>query len=238
MEYYGQYGQDSVIKQFFDKKGIINGIFLDVGAHDGIRFSNTYILEKDGWEGVCVEAHPDYFKIMQSNRTSLCLNYAAGDKNEDNTVINLNYRGSLSSLDLSLESKFEKNYSGWYGDRSQSDIQNFRNGKHNIKMRTIDTILSESYKNTKINLVSIDIDGSEKYAFKGMDLKMWSPELFVCEYTVMGFDFIEEYAKINDYFFVRNVGEDSFFVKNEEDRDILNSISVSGQYIKVKHPLD
>ena len=57
-KYYGQYGQDSIIKQFFNLKGIDQGTFVDIGASEGKRFSNTLLLENSGWHGVCVEAHP------------------------------------------------------------------------------------------------------------------------------------------------------------------------------------
>jgi hypothetical protein len=44
MIYYSQLGQDKFIDDFFSSKE--NGIFLDIGAHDGESGSNTYFLEK------------------------------------------------------------------------------------------------------------------------------------------------------------------------------------------------
>ena len=44
-EYKSQYGQDKyIIENVF--KGMNHGCFIDLGAHDGITFSNTYVLEK------------------------------------------------------------------------------------------------------------------------------------------------------------------------------------------------
>lgn len=37
---------------------------MDIGAHDGIRFSNSYAFSVLGWKGICVEAHPDYYKYV------------------------------------------------------------------------------------------------------------------------------------------------------------------------------
>lgn len=43
--------------------GLRGGFFLDIGAHDGIELSNTYVLEKKyNWSGICVEANPYSFK--------------------------------------------------------------------------------------------------------------------------------------------------------------------------------
>jgi len=43
------------------------GIFLDLGAYDGIKLSNTYNLVLKAWKGVCVEASPKVFTMLQSN---------------------------------------------------------------------------------------------------------------------------------------------------------------------------
>ena len=34
------------------------GKFLDVGANDGVTFSNTHALALNGWTGVCIEPSP------------------------------------------------------------------------------------------------------------------------------------------------------------------------------------
>lgn len=45
-----------------------NGIFLEVGANDGIRQSNTYIYEKEyGWKGILIEPSI-WFNKLKDNR--------------------------------------------------------------------------------------------------------------------------------------------------------------------------
>jgi len=52
-----------------------NGYFLDIGAHDGIHISNTYLLERRyGWSGICIEANRDTFLKLQKNRKATCVN--------------------------------------------------------------------------------------------------------------------------------------------------------------------
>lgn len=55
--------QDFIVKYFKD----LTGSFLDLGAYDGITFSNVYALIEKGWKGVCVEASPKVFTKLQSN---------------------------------------------------------------------------------------------------------------------------------------------------------------------------
>lgn len=52
------------------------GRFLDIGAHDGISYSNTYLLEKLGWKGLCVEADERSYARLHEAR-SWTLNKAA-----------------------------------------------------------------------------------------------------------------------------------------------------------------
>ena len=78
-KYYSQVGQDKWVEDFFgsDKRGY----FLDIGAYDGIKLSNTYYLERElGWTGICVEADPVVFKILESNRRCVTLNTAISDR--------------------------------------------------------------------------------------------------------------------------------------------------------------
>jgi FkbM family methyltransferase len=70
--YYSQSGQDKWVIETLKK----TGFFVDVGAYDGIQTSNTYALEKLGWEGICIEANPDVFKTLEQNRECKCINQA------------------------------------------------------------------------------------------------------------------------------------------------------------------
>lgn len=55
MEYYSQFGQDKFLDQKIFK-GKNSGFFLEIGADDGVRYSNTYFFEKfRGWQGICIE---------------------------------------------------------------------------------------------------------------------------------------------------------------------------------------
>lgn len=65
--YYSQHGQDKwVLETLFDKNK--KGVFVDIGAHDGITFSNTYLLEQRGWTGVVIEPNPIVYEKLSKNR--------------------------------------------------------------------------------------------------------------------------------------------------------------------------
>jgi hypothetical protein len=72
MKFYSQNNQDKIINHLLKKK---NGVFLDIGANDGITISNTYYFEKKlNWTGLCIEPIGEVFNILSTNRNCLCLN--------------------------------------------------------------------------------------------------------------------------------------------------------------------
>jgi FkbM family methyltransferase len=74
----GQAGQDLLAYLYF--RGKKSGFFLDVGAHDGKTYSNTYILEQLGWQGACVEPLPGVFTLLRQNRRCDCYQAAMASR--------------------------------------------------------------------------------------------------------------------------------------------------------------
>ena len=102
-EFYSQIGQDKYyIENIINYKK--DGVFLDIGAHDGITFSNTYYLEKHlNWKGVCVEPNPNVHNKCIKNRNSIVCKKAIFERsNEKLTFIipcgNQHVDGGLDQL--------------------------------------------------------------------------------------------------------------------------------------------
>jgi len=72
LKFFSQNGQDSFLENNLFKK-INNGFFVDIGANDGVTFSNTYFFEKKGWDGLCVEPIPSVFEKLNQNRKCKCI---------------------------------------------------------------------------------------------------------------------------------------------------------------------
>jgi len=78
--FYSQCGQDSfAYHTFFRNK--TNGVFVDIGAHNGIDYSNTYFFEKIlNWKGICVEPIPNIYKQLRLNRNCVCIEGCINEK--------------------------------------------------------------------------------------------------------------------------------------------------------------
>ena len=74
--YRSQVDQDRILNEVVFC-GMRNGVFVDVGAHDGISFSNTLMFERElDWTGLCIEPNPDVFPQLIENRSATCLEIA------------------------------------------------------------------------------------------------------------------------------------------------------------------
>ncbi len=64
MTNYSQNDEQAVITAYF---GSNVGHFLDIGAYDGVKLSNTRALLENGWTGVLVEPSPMVFPQLMAN---------------------------------------------------------------------------------------------------------------------------------------------------------------------------
>src|SRR5690349_1243951 len=99
MNYKSQWKQDSFLHENFfpDKK---DGVFVEIGAHNGILGSNTYFYEKElGWSGICIEPLEERYKELIQNRSCICLNCCVYDKSgEIDFIENSGYTEMLSGI--------------------------------------------------------------------------------------------------------------------------------------------
>jgi FkbM family methyltransferase len=57
------------------------GFFVEIGAHDGLRHSNTLMLEREfGWDGRLVEANPCLYVECKKNRLARSIQLCVGPK--------------------------------------------------------------------------------------------------------------------------------------------------------------
>ena len=65
---YAQHGDDLAILNIFDMIGITRPSYLDIGAHDPFKISNTALLYLRGSRGINVEANPRLIEAFRVQR--------------------------------------------------------------------------------------------------------------------------------------------------------------------------
>ena len=66
--YWGQHGDDLIIAAIFTRLEIDHPSYIDVGANFPFLNSNTAALYLNGCKGICVEANPDVFRLLEYAR--------------------------------------------------------------------------------------------------------------------------------------------------------------------------
>ena len=164
--YYSQHGEDYLLDCIF--AGQSNGFFVEVGCIDGRRFSNTLTFEERGWHGMCIEAHAGYIELLRRNRPdSIICHCAAGETDAQDVTFFANSRGSLSTIDPSKEAEFREKYA--------KDFTGFE--PQTVAMRRLDSLFDE-YQVPQIDILSLDVEGYEVPALKGLDFRRYSPKDF------------------------------------------------------------
>lgn len=227
--YYSQNGEDAILWALFGHPSEA-GFFVDVGALDGLRFSNTSSFDQEGWRGVCIEAHATYFDLLKGNRpNSICIHAAVSDHDQDEVEFYANSRGSLSTLDPTMEEYFSRHFGRYF---TGFEIQP-------VKMRTLDSILQEVNPPVPIDLVSIDVEGHEMAVLKGFDLEKYLPRVLVIEAIFDDERFEMDMHMLGaGYFRARELNANIFYCRDERDVTTVATASNRVALHHTQHPLD
>ena len=150
-------------------KGKRYGYFVEFGATNGLKLSNTYMLEqKYGWQGILVEPGRSWHNELTLNRK--CHIDFRCVSNESNKIV-----------------KFLESTSPEFS--TTRGLQN--SGGHNreiVKSYDVETIslndLLEFYKApTQLDFLSIDTEGSELEILKSFNFSKYKSAVIVCEHN-------------------------------------------------------
>lgn len=169
--YYSQYKQDKFLNEnVFHNK--MNGVFLDIGAFDGITCSNTYFFETQlQWNGVCIEPHPIMAEKLKLNRKCNIINKCAWKENTTKIFRVIN--GESDMLSGILEC---------YDPKHLERVLRDATSMIDIKMDCIDinNVLDNNNLNN-IDLLSIDTEGGEFEIIKHIDFARFNIATIVVE---------------------------------------------------------
>ena len=175
VEYYGQHGEDYLLHQLFYNEP--DGFYVDIGAFDGAHLSNSYFFERLGWSGICVEAHPDYFHLMQLNRPNSIAVHAAcvGGGAEKTVAFKSDKLGLLSGIDPVEADDMRTRYAA-----RGMIFEGFE--EIHVPALTLNDLLNTYAPERKhINFISMDTEGTELDLLRSFDFGRWQVEAFVVE---------------------------------------------------------
>jgi FkbM family methyltransferase len=146
------------------------GTFLEAGANDGYTWSNTYYLERfHGWKGVLVEGIPVLSEECARRRPcSVVHNCALVEPGFPERHVTMTY-SDLRSLISGSEPEMER-----------LALQDGGTYEVDVPARTLDEVLRESDVGA-LDFVSLDLEGLEAPALRGLDLDLHRPGWLLVE---------------------------------------------------------
>lgn len=180
-----------------------NGYFLDIGAHDGIHISNTYLLERRyGWSGICIEANRDTFLKLQKNRKATCVN------------------ACLDSCERSVQFAAE----GAFGGIVSPDTDNRASDSRNVvpmRTTTLNSLLRKQGAPRQMDYLSIDVEGAEERVFAGFDLQEYGFKCMTVERPSPG---LRRKLSEHSYVLIKEIpGYDCFYVHDSFLKQYANN---------------
>jgi FkbM family methyltransferase len=175
MKYYSQVGQDKYLNEKVFK-GKTNGFFVDIGAHDGVTFSNSLFFEETlGWNGLCIEPNPTVFTKLEKARECILENCCIADKEgEVEFLCGVGRTEMLSGI--------KENYDPRHLNRMQREVQVYGGSINNIKVKSMPLhVLCEKHNIDHIDFCSIDVEGSELNVLSGIDFGKVKVDYFCIE---------------------------------------------------------
>jgi FkbM family methyltransferase len=152
--FFSQQGEDLLIYRNFINLPTKDGTFLELGACDGLIYSNTAFFEKYlGFSGVLIEPVKEFYdKLIKNRPNNICYNNAISSNKSDVDIL---VNGAVSGIKQHMTKDF---IDGWH---SKSDIRK-------VKTKTLSSIFQE--KDIKfIDFFSLDVEGGELDVLNAID---------------------------------------------------------------------
>jgi FkbM family methyltransferase len=147
--FYSQQGEDKeIFEQYYKHKPKTNGIFVELGAMDGLTYSNTKFFEDTlKWRGILIEPIVANYEKLKKNRSG-CLNY--------NCAVGLPEKalfvgdGATAGMLHTMSANFKRD---WHPEAKKENY-------FEVACRPIAEIFHETGIET-IDLLSVDVEGGE-----------------------------------------------------------------------------
>lgn len=160
------------------------GFFVELGANDGIRQSNTYVLQKKyKWGGVLIEPNPARYEECVANRSSAhnvhtrccaCVPFSYHESSIE--MINGDLMSVAMNLDLSKQEAMSHALSGTEFLRNPGHSYNYF-----ATAKTLTEVLNSASSPNHIDFLSLDVEGNELAVLEGLDTESYFVDWILIE---------------------------------------------------------
>jgi FkbM family methyltransferase len=164
---YAQHGEDRAVLDLLLREPVRHP-YVDVGCNHPFKLSNTYLLYRQGYTGLCIDPLPRFRPLYQHWRPKdRFKSVAIGESSGDLPFFEFE-SDVLSTLDAELAARYQQQ--GWRLRQTSR-----------VPIARLDSVLNECGIEGPISLLSIDIEGHELPALRSFNLLRWRPRLVCIE---------------------------------------------------------
>ena len=190
-----------------------NGFFVELGANDGIRQSNTFYFEKNlNWNGVLIEPiKKKYLKCLRyrSNKNYF-YNNACVSFNYKHDKIKMFYSDLMSSIsDQEINNKVDAKKHAYEGKQyllKDEDIEEVL-----VNVKTLNSIFEEINAPKLMDFLSLDVEGAELEVLNGINLLTYNFKFILIESR--DDDEIKKYLTNKSYIFLEKISKRDLLFK-------------------------
>ena len=189
---YSQHGEDLLVEKILDGKV---KSFIDIGANDGVLFSNTFKFAKKRATGLCVEPSPRSYAKLRLNHLFhpkvTCINYAISNRDGKIYFVEDGYEETLSKV-------------------SNKNIE----ASKEIQCYTFNSLINK-YPNFKdIDLLSVDVEGHEYEVFSSLSKNSLKTKLIIIESDKSKLEKLTNLPFLSNYHTIHTNGINTFLLHN------------------------
>lgn len=161
-----------------------HGWVIDIGASDGVSINTTYVMEKHHrWTALCVEPNPQFWPRLREIR-AFCAWCAVDEKPGSEVPFQIHLENPEAYSALRPSHPEHPVGAGW------AEIR--------VPVKTIDQVLDEA-EFPQLDVLCIDIEGTEVDALRGCDLERWKPRVIVAEAWADRIAALDQYLAEKNY---------------------------------------
>jgi FkbM family methyltransferase len=165
---FSQIGEDRLIRHLLSERRGPRGIYVDIGAFDPARYSNTLLLHKAGWRGINVDPNPEAIERFNAARPE-DINVCAAASDREKPVEYLLYAGVATNRIVEP------------GGKESSVLGEAPLRRIPMTTRTLSSFLEEHATGAGIDLLNVDCEGEDLKVLQGLDWQRWRPYLVCVE---------------------------------------------------------
>lgn len=172
---FGLHGLDLKLLPWLDFR---DGFFIEAGANDGVKFSNTLFFERyRGWRGLLIEPIPELAARCRQNRPdSIVENCALVSDASARPEVSMRYCNMMSIVKGAMRSDEADQEHIQKG----CEVQKVETYELTVPARTLSGVLDQ-HGVLRVDFLSLDVEGCELDALKGLDFTRHAPRFMLIE---------------------------------------------------------